>query len=331
MLRMPPFQVHNPATVAEAVDLRARLPESLFVAGGTDLLPNLKHWLHQPAHLVHVGGLPELCGIRRQPDGTLLLGAGTTLHELATSSAVADAPALPLAASLVAGPQHRTMGTLGGNVMLDTRCLFYNQTADWRKAVGFCLKKDGDWCHVIGSGKSCVAAQSSDTVPVLLALGARLRFETPSGPLELALADLYQKDGRFDLARDIDPRALLTTVIVPPRPPGHRSTYRKVRARAAVDYPQLGVAVVANFEGDLLAAIDIVVGAILPQPKHVDLDGATGRPLDDTAIATIAERVFKQIKPQTNVHGSPEWRRHLARVETARALRQLRDERSRAF
>ncbi|MBA2320549.1 MAG: FAD binding domain-containing protein [Deltaproteobacteria bacterium] len=324
MLRMPAFEVHKPRTAHDAVLLRATLPDSLFVAGGTDLLPNLKHWLHQPKHLVSLLDLPELRGITREADGTLHLGAAVTLHEMATSPLLAEIPALPLAASLVAGPQHRRMGTIGGNVMLDTRCLFYNQSEEWRKAVGYCLKKDGDWCHVIGSGKSCVAAQSSDTVPVLLGLGARIRYVTSEGPAEVAIVDLYEKDGRIDRARNIPPSALVTGIAIPPRASGHRSTYRKVRTRAAVDYPQLSIAVITSFDGSILTDLSVVVGALLPQPKIVDLDGMTGVALDDAAIAAIAERVFKQVKPQTNLHGAPEWRRHLARVETARALAQLR-------
>jgi len=324
MLRMPAFEVHKPRTAHDAVVLRATLPDSLFVAGGTDLLPNLKQWLHQPKHLVSLVDLPELRGITEEADGTIVLGATVTLHEIATSSQLASIPALPLAASLVAGPQHRRMGTIGGNVMLDTRCLFYNQSEEWRKAVGYCLKKDGDWCHVIGSAKSCVAAQSSDTVPVLLALGARIRYVTSAGPAELAIAALYEKDGRFDRARNVDPSALVTGIAIPPRHPGHRSTYRKIRARAAVDYPQLSIAVITAFDGAILSHLSIVVGALLPQPKIVELDGMTGTALDDTLVAAIAERVFKQVKPQTNIHGAPEWRRHLARVETARALESLR-------
>jgi 4-hydroxybenzoyl-CoA reductase subunit beta len=322
MLRMPEFEVHTPSTVADAVYLRASLPASMYVAGGTDLLVNLKHRLHAPSHLVSLLAIPELRGIALAADGTLRIGSGTTLHEVATSEMVLrEAPGLALAASLVAGPQHRRMGTIGGNVMLDTRCLFYNQTEDWRRGIGYCLKASGDWCHVMGTPKGCVAAQSSDTVPVLAALGASVELEQESGTTRTALDALFTKDGRFEEVHTVSHAALVTAITIPPRAAGHRSTYRKVRARQAVDYPQLGVAVVGSFSADVAQELRIVVGAVLPQPRVIEIE-SPGQ-LSEEKIASIAEHVFKQVKPQTSVHGSPEWRRHMARVETRRALEQL--------
>ena len=146
MLRMPPFELHLPTTASEAVDLRSALPESMYIAGGTDLLPNLKHRLHAPQHLVSLSEVEGLDAISMAHDGTLEIGARSTLHAIATSELLLqEVPGFPEAAGVVAGPQHRQMGTIGGNVMLDTRCLFYNQTAEWRTALGNCLKKDGDW------------------------------------------------------------------------------------------------------------------------------------------------------------------------------------------
>ncbi|MBW2254283.1 MAG: FAD binding domain-containing protein [Deltaproteobacteria bacterium] len=207
MLRMAPFEVHLPTTAAEAVALRRDLPESMYVAGGTDLLVNLKHRLHAARHLVSLSAVEELVGIEASGDGTLRIGAGTALHRVAESEVVRDGvPALAIAAGLVAGPQHRRMGTLGGNVMLDTRCLFYNQSASWREALGYCLKKDGDWCHVINTAKRCVAAHSADTVPVLIALDAVLEVAHPEdGPGEVRVEDLYVIDGRFEQNRTLDP------------------------------------------------------------------------------------------------------------------------------
>ncbi len=325
MLRMPEFQLHTPRTAAEAVELRATLPDAMYVAGGTDLLPNLKHHLHHPRHLVSLSGVAELGGVELQPDGTLRLGASTTLHHLATDETIGrEVPGLGRAASLVAGPQHRRMGTIGGNVLLDTRCLFYNQSLQWRKALGSCLKSEGTWCHVIGSDKSCVAAQSSDTVPVLVAVDARIEALHPSGERSLtALADLWTKDGRFDENRTLPSEALLTAIVIPPRPAGHRSTYRKVRARAAVDFPQLGVAVAIGSEGGRLTSMAVVLGAMLPHPKRLEHAEVAGRVLDDALVEEIAERAYKQARPQPQVHGDPSWRRHMARVETRRALQEL--------
>lgn len=325
MLRMPGFEVHLPQTVADAVALRAELPESMYVAGGTDLLVNLKHRLHAPRHLVSLAAVQGFGGVTTDDDGTLRIGAGTTLHDLATSEIVgAEVPGLAEAAGLVAGPQHRRMGTIGGNVMLDTRCLFYNQTEHWRQSIGYCLKKDGDWCHVIGSRKSCVAAQSSDTVPMLIAVGASLEVVDVEGARTVPLREVFTKDGRFDHVHTLDPRALVTAVVIPPRPPGHRSVYRKVRSRGSIDYPQLGVAIAASFDGSVVTSLEVVLGAMLPQPKRLrSMDKAVGQPLDEALIADLAEHGFKQARPQTQLHGSPDWRRHMARVELRRGLEAL--------
>ncbi|MEQ1503257.1 MAG: FAD binding domain-containing protein [Myxococcota bacterium] len=323
---MPPFEVHLPRSAAEAHALVAGLPRALYVAGGTDLLPNLKHGLDAPAHLVSLAQVDELRGIAISADGTLRIGAGTTLHAIATDPTIADAlPALAVAAGSIAGPQHRRMGTIGGNVMLDTRCLFYNQSEHWRTSIGYCLKASGTWCHVIGSAKACVAAQSSDTVPVLVAADASIAVITADGPTTVPLRGLWTKDGRIDRNRTLPPGALVTGIVVPPRAPGHRSTYRKVRTRGAVDFPQLGIAAIAAFDGSTCAGLELVIGAMLPHPKRVEnLGFAIGTALGDDVIAEVADQVFKQARPQPQVHGDPAWRRHLARVETVRALVTLR-------
>lgn len=326
MLRMPEFEVHLPRTAAEAVLLRTSLPRSMYVAGGTDLLPNLKHRLHAPEHLVSLARVDELVGIGSTDDGGLRIGAGTSLHAVAEADVVrARYPGLAKAAGSVAGPQHRRMGTLGGNVMLDTRCLFYNQSEEWRSALGFCLKKDGTWCHVIGSKTVCVAAQSSDTVPMLIALGASIEVTDGEGARALDLDELYNQDGRYERAHALSAEALITAVRLPPPAPGQRSTYRKVRWRNAVDFPQIGVAIAGAFDGDRVSALSVVIGAVLPKPKVVKgTERAVGTGLDDDTIATIAEEAFKQVRPQRNIHGDPAWRRHLVRVETRRGLEELR-------
>ncbi len=322
---MPEFEVHKPQSVAEALSLRSSLPDAMYIAGGTDLLPNLKHHLHAPKHLVSLAAVQGFVGIERSDDGTLRIGAGTPLQMVADSTAVRlAAPALAMAAGLVAGPQHRNMGTLGGNVMLDTRCLFYNQTHHWRSALGFCLKKEGTWCHVVGSKATCVAAQSSDTVPALVVLGARLAVDD-GAQREIPLEDLYAQDGRFEEAHSLPAHALITAIIVPPQPPGHRSVYRKVRTREAVDFPQVGVAIAAAFDGPLVTALSACVGAVLPKPRVLKgFESGLGTALDDATIEALAEAAFKQVRPQRNIHGDPAWRRHMVRVEVRRALQELR-------
>lgn len=326
MLRMPRFEVHLPRTGSEAVALRASLPQSTYVAGGTDLLPNLKHGLAGPKHLISLSHVAEFGGIAIEEDGTLRLGAGTSLQTIADSDRVRSfLPALASAAGSVAGPQHRRMGTLGGNVMLDTRCLFYNQTELWREALGYCLKREGDFCHVIGSEARCVAAQSADTVPVLIAAGAIVEFATPDGRAEIDLGSLYNKDGRHELVFNLSEEALVTAVRIPPQRQEHRSLYRKVRARGSVDFPQLGLALVSAFDGPSVEHLTAVVSAVLPRPIVLrGLDAAHGTELEDEVIDKLGELTYKQVTPQTSIHGLPDWRRQRARVEMRRGLEELR-------
>ncbi len=323
MLRMPEFTFHAARTAEEAVDLWHELGDARYVAGGTDLLPNLKHRLLSPRHLVGIAGLPRRIE-EAGSDGWFVDGA-VTLHQLATHPGLARAvPPLVEAAGLVAGPQIRRMGTLGGNVLLDTRCLFYNQTLAWRKALGYCLKAEGDWCHVVGGPKTCVAAQSSDTVPVLLALDARIELRGPEGTRWLPMRELYRFDGRRP--HTIQPGELLQRVHVPAPGEGFRGTYLKLRPRGSIDFPQLGVAVVGRWDGPVPVALEIVVGAVNPRPRPVrGLDAFLGRPLTDEAIEAIAGLVVKQARPQRAVAGDPAWRRKMAGVFTRRALRSLRD------
>lgn len=325
MLTLPPFTLHRPQTVEEAVATQAATG-GRYLAGGTDLLPNLKQGLDAPAHLISLAGVPDLRGVQWRGDGSVWLGANTTLHELATDpDVIARLPALAEAAGGVAGPQHRRMGTLGGNVMLDTRCVYYNQSAAWREALGGCLKADGTWCHVVGSAKACVAAQSSDTVPVLVALDAGVRARTVEGPTSCPMGALYGTDGRRDRMHTLPAGALVAGLLIPPPPPGQRMAYRKVRARGAVDFPQLSVAVRAAWgENGALTALDVVIGAMLPRPRRVThLEGFLGAPLDAASVDAIAGHAERQARPQPQLHSAPWWRKELVRVEVARALMSL--------
>lgn len=321
MLRMQPFEVHLPTTVTEAALLRDVLPESLFIAGGTDLLVNMKHGLFTPKHLISLSHLEGFKGIGEDQDGTLRIGAGANLDSIANSELMP--PGLATAASLVAGPQHRRMGTIGGNIMLDTRCLFYNQSEQWRGALGYCLKAEGTFCHVIGSGKKCVAPHSADTVPVLIAMDASVEFLAPDGPGSLRMRDLYRQEGR-DVV-NLHKQSLLTAVVLPPRSAGHVSTYRKVRTRASVDFPQLGLGLSGSIQDGLVTGLSAVASALMPQPKLLKgMDAAIGKALSDDLIEHLAERCYKQVRPQRSLHGDPNWRRHMARVEMRRGLEELR-------
>jgi len=266
------------------------------------------------------------------------IGAGIRLSALA---ACTELPALAHAASLIAGPQIRNMGTLGGNIFLDTRCLFYNQTEFWRSSLGGCLKaqlpprggwegeKRSDWCHVIDGPKTCVATQSSDTVPVLLVRDASIVLLGPDGERVLALRDLFRFNGMDHLK--IDAVELITHVRVPKAGASQRESYQKLRTRDSIDFPQLGLAISAQIEGTgegaTLHSLEMVVGAVNPQPKGVKkLDTFLGAPLTDAAIEQIAALVVKQTRPQAAVHGGDAWRRHMAGVFARRGLRSLRDQ-----
>jgi 4-hydroxybenzoyl-CoA reductase subunit beta len=327
MLRMDGFRYLPARSPDEAVAHWHGHDAAQYVAGGTDLLPNVKHRIFKPRHLVGLAGaLPRGWETRPGEAGEMLwIGAGTTLSALAR---MAEIPALAAAAGAVAGPQIRNMGTLGGNILLDTRCLFYNQTEAWRTSLGFCLKAEGSWCHVVGGPKTCVATQSSDTVPMLLALNASIRLLGPDGARELALRDLYRFNGMDHL--QLRPGELLTHVIVPLPGPGLRGSYQKLRTRGAIDFPQLSVAIVGTFQGRGASAVspdlEIVVGAVNPQPKAIaGLDKLRGQALDDAMLDQIADLVVKRTRPQASTHGDPAWRRQLAGVFVKRALARLRD------
>ena len=325
MLRMDGFTFHPAATPEEAVRLWHAGDDTAYIAGGTDLLPNLKHRIARHKRLVGLhGALPTGWTLE---DGEVIIGAGTTLSQLATCS---ELPAVAKAASLVAGPQLRNMGTLGGNVMLDTRCLFLNQSEHWRKSLGYCLKAEGNWCHVVAGPKTCVATQSSDTVPALMAHGARLRVLSPSGSKDISLAGLFKYDGITNHnPKVLEQGDLITHVVVPLPPANHRASYDKLRTRGAIDFPQLSVAVAGRFEGidDTCVATEltVVIGAVNPRPQEVKgIAKFAGRTLDDATITEIGELVQKRTRPQGSVHGDTAWRRLMAKVTVERALKALR-------
>src|SRR6266571_5866223 len=252
MMRLPYFRFHAPRTVREAAELLARTPGAMLVAGGTDLLPNMKRRQQVPGTLVGLRGVAELrtitCGatLSGSPanDDELTIGAGVTLTELVRDRRIRQGyGALWQAAAQIATPHLRNMGTLGGNLFLDTRCNYYDQNYEWRKAIDFCMKKDGQTCWVATSSPRCLAVSSTDTAPALMALGAEVTLVGPNGARQLPLTHLYRNDGIHYLTRD--PKEILTSVYVPPSP-GARSTYWKLRRRGSFDFPVLSVAAAAR-------------------------------------------------------------------------------------
>lgn len=323
MLRLPPFEYHRPGTVEAAVGLLDELGDrSMLIAGGTDVIPNMKHRLHGPEHLIslrHIGGLR---GIHVE-DSELVLGSGATLAEVAAHSRVqAHLPALAAAAGQVAGPQLRSMGTVGGNLCLDTRCTYYNQSYFWRRSLGFCLKKDGDTCHVTGVGTKCVAAHSADTPPVLWVLGATVDLVSTRGERSVPVAEFFVPDGIRNTV--VEPGEIVTRIRVPLPSAGTRMAFRKVRPRQSIDFPVLNLAVAAEVEGGRVRDLRLVVSGLGARPREVTgLEELVGQPLDADAIERVAGQAHQQCRPLTNNIVDPEWRRAMVPVYVRRALEQV--------
>jgi 4-hydroxybenzoyl-CoA reductase subunit beta len=324
MLRLPAFEYAAPESVDEVLAALAAAPgRARLLAGGTDLVPNLKHGIEEADVVVSLAHVPGLADVTERDDGALELGAMVTLEDLAANATVrARYPALAQAAGLVAGPHHRRMGTLGGNVCLNTRCVYINQTYFWREALGFCLKKDGELCHVVKGGKRCVAAASNDTAPVLMTLGATLVIESAArGRRELPVADFFLKDGIYN--KSMQPDELLLSVIVPGLPPGSHGAYAKLRVRASIDFPRLGVGVAFRLQEEKVSDLRIVVTALAATPQALRNVGeiAEGRAPDEALWEELGAAAFKQCHPLTNIDGDKTYRREMVAVYVKRALR----------
>jgi 4-hydroxybenzoyl-CoA reductase subunit beta len=309
MMRLPWFEYRAPKTLAEAARILAgEGPNAMLIAGGTDLLPNMKRRQMAPKVLISVGGIEEL-----RKNGTAY-GAGMTLTQIVNSKAPA---ALRQAAHQVATVHLRNMGTLGGNLCLDTRCNYYNQNYEWRKAIDFCLKKDGDICWVATASKRCVAASSTDCAPALIALGARLTLVSSRGEREVAVEDFYNNDGIDYLKRQ--PDEILTEVRIPQM---LASTYWKLRRRGAFDFPVLGVAAARDSAGNTRIAL----GAVASRPFLVEKAGEflKGKTLTDEVIDEAARLVATRAKPMDNADLDLYWRKDVAADFARYALRELR-------
>lgn len=323
MLRLHEYTYHRPGTIEEAARLLAAHPgRARLIAGGTDLMPNMKHGLFTPEHVIALRQIRELHGIEER-DGELVIGAAESLTAVSRNPLVQrHFPSLAQAAGSVAGPQLRNMGTIGGNLCLDTRCTYYNQTFFWRNALGFCLKKDGEVCHVTKVGRKCVAAHSADTAPVLMTLGAVVDLVSANGARTVNVAEFFIADGIENTVREWN--EIVTRVRVPLPAGNVRTAFRKVRQRGAIDFPLLNVAVMTKLDGTrVIEDMQIVVSALGSRPRVIaGLDKvAVGRTLDDETIEAVAQRAFQQCHPLTNIIVDPEWRRAMVPVEVRRALK----------
>jgi 4-hydroxybenzoyl-CoA reductase subunit beta len=331
MMRLPRFRYLAPRALSEAAAALADLgAEAAVLAGGTDLFPNMKRRQQTPGTVLALRGITALrarsIDPARGPARGLTVGALTALSALEHDRAIAGAwPALSRAASLVATPPLRNMGTIGGNLCLDTRCSYYDQGHEWRTAIGYCMKKDGDICWVAPGSRRCWAVSSSDTAPVLCALGAEVTLVSTAGERRIAVSDLFADDGIHHLTRR--PDEILAEVHVPAPADGERASYVKLRRRGSFDFPVLGVAVRARLgTGGAVESARIFVGGTgsRPQEARAAATFLTGRVLGDEDVLREAAGLIAHIaKPMQNTDFSLSWRKTVAREYAARALREL--------
>ncbi len=335
MLRLPRFRLVEPTTWTEAAtllrehgaaesDIARGTPSVpvMLVAGGTDLFPNMKRRQFTPQVLVSLG---RIKGAREIGNGSgLRIAAGATLTEVATHpTVVAKYTALAQAAGAVSTPQLRNMGTIGGNLCLDTRCNWYDQSLFWRTAEGYCMKTHPEVvCRVAPSSPRCLAVASADTVPALIALGAKVTVENASGRRDLDLTELYREDGIRYLAIGRDDVVVSVTL---PDATGWRSTYVKLRDRNSFDFPIAGVAAAVRLDGQTVTDARIAVTGVASRPVAIDAKALVGTKFEDDAIAAAADAVHKGSRPMDNTSGTITQRKRAARVFTERALRSLRD------
>ena len=320
---LPEFTLQRPTSLAEAVSALAGATPARLIAGGTDLLPNLRRGLEQPALLVDLSAVRDMSAIDTAADGALVLGAGLTLARIATDATLARTlPALAEAARAAAGPGHRSAATLGGNLCQDTRCVFYNQSQWWRAANGYCLKRGGDTCHVAPQGARCHAAFSGDLAPVLLALRAEVELLSVRGARWLALADLYRDDGAAHLTLEAD--EVLTRVRTPAAPAGQSCAYRKARVRGAMDFPLAGVAVALTCAGGALTSLAVGISGVASRPIALaGMQALLGGALDAALLAAVGKAVQKQVSPMRSTITESNYRRQVASTLAQRLVQEL--------
>jgi 4-hydroxybenzoyl-CoA reductase subunit beta len=326
-MSLPQFKLLRPHTVQDAVGHLSAHPGKIqVIAGGTDIIPSLKQRLFEPEYVLDIRGIDELRKIQ------VKAGVGVEIGALATLSALEDSgyiqrhyPVLHEAAKTVASPILRNMGTLGGNICLDTRCLWYNQSLTWRKSCGFCIKKDGDLCHVAPGGKKCWAVFSGDTPPALMCLEAELEIAGPGGFRRLPIKDFYTGIG--DDRMNLKPDELLTRVFLPEASAGWRGAYLKLRVRGSIDYPLAGVAVVLKQPNGKIEAARMAITGVNPAPMLVvDAQNAlAGKIIDEHSAGVAGELAARAAKPLTTSALTPEYRREMIKVFAKRAVMRAAD------
>jgi 4-hydroxybenzoyl-CoA reductase subunit beta len=327
MMRLPPFRYLAPSSAREAARMLAdHAPlDAMPVSGGTDLYPNMKRRQFEPKVLVGLRALRGSRDVSGSPERGITVGGLATLTALESDALLlSHYPAIARAAGLVSSPILRNMGTVGGNLCIDTRCTYYNQTYEWRSAIHFCMKKDGEICWVAPSSARCWAVSSSDTAPVFVVYDAECTLVGPEGERRVPVRSLYHHDGIAFLAKKRE--EILTAIHIPPAN-GLRATYRKLRRRDSIDFPILGVAAAVRTAKD--GTVDkarIVLTAVESAPVvAADAEALlVGRKLDDDVIEEAAALAYRPAKPLDNTDLTHAYRKKMAKVEVVRALRELR-------
>jgi 4-hydroxybenzoyl-CoA reductase subunit beta len=320
MNAMPAFALERPGTIAQVVELLAK-PGARLLAGGTDLLPNLLRGIERPALVIDLGAV-EGFGTIAYDDGVLAIGAGATLSKLAADERIAaDFAALAQAVREVAALAHRNAATVGGNLCLDTRCVFYNQSEWWRAANQWCLKRGGDTCHVAPQGNRCHAAFSGDLAPALIALDAQVEIVSAQGARRMPLASLYRDDGAAHLT--LEAGELVSRVYVA-KDVAVRSGYRKARVRGAIDFPLAGVAIALAMDGARIARIRVALTGTNSHPLALaDTEALVGQAVDAQSEAALGKLVAKQVSPMRTTATASNYRRQVASALARRLMREL--------
>jgi 4-hydroxybenzoyl-CoA reductase subunit beta len=332
MIRLPSFEFRAPREVEAAAALLAASPDdTMLLAGGTDLLPNMKRRQQTPRVLVSLRQIDALRRLDASADRTII-GAGVTLSTIVTNPRIRERyTGLWQAAAQVATPHLRNMGTIGGNLCLDTRCTYYDQSAEWRKAIGYCMKKDGGTCWVATSSPKCLAVSSTDIAPALIAIGAQVRLVSAAGERSIAVEDLFHNDGMRYLTRR--PEEILTEIVVPDQT-GWTSRYWKIRRRGSFDFPTAAVAVAIRRDAaGAVTGARVVLGAVASRPLTSDTAAGllVGDHLTDDRIAAAAEAAYRIAKPMDNTDFTLVWRKRVVRALVGYALRDARGDDMRAM
>jgi 4-hydroxybenzoyl-CoA reductase subunit beta len=325
-LSLPEFKLLRPRVLDEALGFLAKYAKESstrlrIVAGGTDLIPSMRQKLFEPEFVLDLRHIAELQGIREQKGSGVEIGALTSLTAIEHSGFLQRRySVLTEAAATVASPVLRNMGTIGGNICLDTRCLWYNQSLTWRKGCGFCIKKDGDLCHVAPGGTKCWAAFSGDTPAALLCLNAEVEIVSPRSTRRIPLREFYT--GLGDNYRKLEPDELLTRVFLPEAAADYRGVYRKLRVRGSIDYPLAGVAVVIKRSDGHVADARVAITAVNPAPLLVKgaSEALNGKLWSEDLADVVGVLAAKTAKPLTTSALTPEYRREMIRVFTKRAV-----------